>query len=133
MYFKIYLLGKLAGFFLKTRFIIELMKRFKKRSSVTVEFGKVNDIVKTNDAFHQNENDYVSRVKVEQIEQITIEDTDHNHKHNHNHDHDHNHSHKNNSFIVLLSLSAHSFFDGLILGIQKSEKDMWQYLVRVFI
>ncbi len=85
------------------------MKRFK-RNSVKAEFS-------------QNETGHNSRVKIEQLEQITIEDT------GHNHNHDHGHNHKNNSIIVLLSLSAHSFFDGLLLGMQKTEKDMWQFLV----
>lgn len=52
----------------------------------------------------------------------------------HNH-HDHNHSlhHTENLFIILLSLSAHSFFDGLILGLQDTEKEMWAFLVVILI
>ena len=49
-------------------------------------------------------------------------------EHDHKHHHSHNHDLQNNTFIVLISLSAHSFFDGLLLGVQKSEKDMWSFL-----
>jgi zinc transporter 1/2/3 len=51
------------------------------------------------------------------------EDYEHDHA-----GHNHKHSLQKNVFIVLISLSAHSFFDGLLLGIQETEKEMWSFL-----
>ena len=50
-----------------------------------------------------------------------------------NHSHVHNSSNTNsnskkNIFIIIISLSAHSFFDGLILGTKSTENDMWSFL-----
>jgi zinc transporter 1/2/3 len=56
----------------------------------------------------------------------------HHHVHEfHQHAH-HQHDHKN-LFIVVVSLSAHSLFDGLLLGLKNNEKDMWSFLLVILL
>ena len=87
------------------------------RQNAAVDFEKENDAVKVNDV-----SSIVIIGKTEQDGNTSLAKDNH-HKHDHG-----SMKHKNNKLIVLLSLSAHSLFDGIILGIQNTDNEMWRFL-----
>ena len=94
----------------------------------------------TDNSLHKKDIDVNLAIETFEITKITNDkDIDHkdttpkdqNDHQDHQHDHHHHHHHasgKKNMFIVIISLSAHSFFDGLILGTKTNSKDMWSFL-----